>query len=118
MIEPMEQDEILRTFRIKEGRNGDFVTDINGKQISLTALIFGRHHPIFDQIKFIQIAQLHPGEAVIILTQSKHSELTKNKARMLMDLRNVGIRFDIQIVEQPYRTKAGKVTLKVPYNQL
>ncbi len=118
LIEPVEQDEMLRTFRISAGRTGDFVTDGEGKRISLTALIFGRHHPVFDRVKFLQIAQRNPGEAVIILTRSEHSPLLKDEARALMDLRNVDIRFDFLIVDQPFRTKAGKVILKVPYEQL
>jgi len=118
LIEPVEQDEILRTFRISAGRTGDFITDEEGKRISMTALIFGRHHPVFDRVKFLQIAQINPGEAVIILTRQECSDLNKDDALALMDLSNVGIRFDIKIVDQPFRTKAGKVILKVPYDQL
>ena len=118
LIEPVEQDEILRTFRISAGRIGDFVMDGSGKRVSLTALIFGRHHPIFDRVKFLQIAQQTAGQAVIILSQAKHSRLSKEEAFSLIDLKNVDITFDVLIVDQPFRTKAGKVILKVPYEQL
>lgn len=118
LIEPVEQDEILRTFRISAGRIGDFVTDSTGKRVSLTALIFGRHHPIFDRVKFLQIAQHTAGQAVIILSQGEHRGLRKEEAFSLMDLDNVDIKFDIVVVDQPFRTKAGKVILKVPYEQL
>lgn len=118
LIEPVEQDDILRTFRITAGRMGDFVTDGSGKRVSLTALIFGRHHPIFDQVRFLQIAQKDAGKAVIIVTREEHRKLSKEKAFSLMDLNNVNIKFDILVVDQPFRTKAGKVVLKVPYEQL
>lgn len=118
LIEPVEQDDILRTFKISAGRIGDFVTDGSGKRVSLTALIFGRHHPIFDRVRFLQIAQKKDGEAVIIVTRQDHSQLREKEVFSLMDLENIDMNFDISVVDQPLRTKAGKVVLKVPYEQL
>jgi len=118
LIEPVGQDEILRTFRIRAGRIGDFVTDGRGKRVSLTALIFGRHHPIFDRVRFLQITQKKGGHAVLILTCSEHDELRKEEVLSLMDLNNVDIKFDVLVVNEPFRTMAGKVTLKVPYERL
>ena len=118
LIEPVEQDEILHTFRISAGRIGDFVVDGQGKRVSLTALIFGRHHAVFDRVRFLQISQPSPGRAVIILTRQDHNELREESALALMDLKGVDINFTLVIVDEPFRTPAGKVILKVPHEQL
>jgi len=119
LIEPLEEhDGILRTFKIAAGRVGDFITDLNGKQISLTALIFGRHHKLFGHVNFLQITQNNQGTAIIILTCKENINLSKNETLQLLDLTNIDVTFDILFVAQPFRTKAGKVLLKVPYNQL
>jgi phenylacetate-CoA ligase len=118
LIEVIEQDELLRAFRISAGRVGDFVTDANGKQISLTALIFGRHHAVFEKVRFLQIAQRDAGEAIIVLTLSGADELRPEQAAALMDLEGVNVRFNFVIVKEPFRTAAGKVSLKIPYEQV
>ena len=99
-------------FRIKEGRSGDFVEDKNGKKIPLTALIFGRHHKAFDIADHVQIRQQIPGKATLIVSGSK--EVLAGKAMAdLFDLTNVAIDFDMEIVDKPIRTAAGKLKLKV-----
>lgn len=77
LIEVVEQDDILRAFRISAGRVGDFVTDVKGKRISLTALIFGRHHPIFKQVRFLQVAQQKAGEVEVVLTPLNRCQLSR-----------------------------------------
>lgn len=118
LIEPVDHDGILRTFMIKEGRVGDFVTDAAGKNISLTALIFGRHHQIFDRVRFLQMAQKEKGHALILISRHPGKKLIKNEVPGMMDLDNVDIKFDFLIGDEPFRTKAGKVILKVPYDQV
>ena len=47
LIDPLTyRDELLESFTVSQGRVGEFVTDAHGRNISLTALIFGRHHNI------------------------------------------------------------------------
>lgn len=117
IIEPLEQDGLLRSFRIKRGRVGDFIIDKDGRKISLTALIFGRHHPIFARARFLQIAQQCPGRATIVVTSPVGAGLRKEDVCSMMDLSDVRIHFDMMVVDEPIRTKAGKVRLKVPYQQ-
>jgi len=118
LIDPIENDGVLKTFRIVKGRLGDFICDTDGKRISLTALIYGRHHPIFSKVKFLQIAQQEAGVAVIILTRREHNTFREDIVNSLMDLSNVKIKFDIIFVNEPFRTKAGKVNLLVPFEQV
>lgn len=105
-------EEVDGGFKIKEGRNGDFIEDKNGKNIPLTALIFGRHHKAFDVADYIQIAQTEPGKATLVVSGSK-DVLGGKPVFDLFDLTNVAIDFDMEIVDKPIRTAAGKLKLKV-----
>jgi len=110
IIEPVSYDDgILESFRISEGRVGEFVVDNNGRNISLTALIFGRHHELFDSADFIQVKQPTAGELTIYVT-------TKNKkldCSSLFDAEGINMTIDFQLVARPFKTKAGKVPLIV-----
>lgn len=105
-------EEVPDGFKIKEGRNGDFVEDKNGKRIPLTALIFGRHHKAFDIADHVQIRQQEPGKATLIVSGSKNA-IGDKKIADLFDLTNVAIDFDMEIVDKPIRTAAGKLRLLV-----
>lgn len=104
-------------FKIKEGRNGDFIEDMNGKMIPLTALIFGRHHKAFDIADYIQIRQDEPGKATLYVTikNGKKEEMKCFGDNLcgLFDLTNVAIDFDFKVLEKPIRTNLGKLKLKV-----
>ena len=105
-------DGILKTFRIEGGREGDFIIDNKGKNISLTGLIFGRHHSAFNYSEFIQIGQTEPGKAVLFVTVKKSKspdEILKNG----FDKEGVDIEFECKIIDSPIVTKNGKVKLKV-----
>ena len=39
-----QTEGILESFKIVDGRVGEYVLDQNNKKISLTGLIYGRHH--------------------------------------------------------------------------
>lgn len=105
-------EEVDGGFKIKEGRNGDFIEDKNGKKIPLTALIFGRHHKAFDVADYVQIGQREPGRATLVVSGSKDA-LGGKPLSDLFDLTNVAIDFDMEIVDKPIRTAAGKLKLKV-----
>ena len=110
IIEPVSYDDgLLESFRISEGRVGEFVVDNNGRNISLTALIFGRHHELFDSADFIQVKQSAVGELTVYVT-SKNKNLDFNS---LFDAEGINMTIDFQVVAQPFKTKAGKVPLFV-----
>ena len=113
LITPIETEEdILLSFKISEGRIGEFVYDRNNNPISLTALIFGRHHEAFNSIDFCQILQEKHGFATIVVTSSKHTAIKDLPS--LFDFRGVDIDFDFNITSQPYKTNLGKVPLLIP----
>jgi phenylacetate-CoA ligase len=107
--EPIIQNNILKSFKILKGREGEFVIDRVGKKINLTGLIFGRHHQIFNHSKFIQVKQIEKGEIEIFYV----SELEINDAVKLFDTKNLD--FDIKFVKisEPIRTISGKVSLLI-----
>lgn len=113
LVEPKFKNDILESFKISKGRVGEFIKDRNGKNVSLTSLIFGRHHTIFGKVKFIQIGQNKMGTATIYITPFDGMKLSRDEIKSKFDSSNVKIEFNYQIVDNPFRSKNGKVPLLV-----
>lgn len=112
-IEPVHiEDGILRSFKITAGRVGDFVVDKSGSRISLTALIFGRHHKLFDIARFIQVGQIKHGEMTVFITPKAEfpSEFIFDQ---WFDRSSLDIEVDYQLIDAPILSGTGKVPLKV-----
>lgn len=107
LIDPTFNDGLLESFRIKEGRNSDTVTDLKGRPISLTGLIFGRHHKAFDHSEHIQVRQLSPGSIEILIT----SRETRSDWPLLFDFSNAFFEISFKKIDSPIRTPLGKVQL-------
>lgn len=107
-----EEDGLLHAFEIQSGRRGDFIVDRGGKSLPLTALIFGRHHRIFDAATFVQIAQEQPGRATLIVTISGSRPKPCDLASQF-DLTGVDVDFAFEAVQRPVLTASGKVVLNV-----
>jgi len=108
LIEPVEElDGVLRSFKISEGRLGEFVVDQRGRKISLTALIFGRHHDIFGFAKFVQVFQPVDGRIdVFVVTDLNISDIEGK-----FDFSNVLIDICYHKRSIPKKTRLGKVPL-------
>lgn len=104
---PCWDEGVLSSFEISSGRVGDFIVDVNEKKISLTALIFGRHHNAFGKAEFIQVKSISNGKATLVVTAKEHVSIDD------FDLSNVAIDFELKIVEKPVRTKNGKLPLLI-----
>lgn len=107
LIEPKINNGLLESFKIKEGRNSDSVEDKNGRLISLTALIFGRHHEAFDYCDHIQVRQLELGVIEVLIT----SRETGRKWSELFDFSNCYFEVKYTQIEIPIRSRQGKVPL-------
>lgn len=107
IIDEQYESGILQSFKIASGRVGDIVFDKNGNPISLTALIFGRHHEAFSVIDFLQVRQSKNGSATLCIS----SKLPVNID--MFDLKNIDMAFNIEIMETPFKTPAGKVPLLI-----
>ena len=95
---------------MKGGRSGEFVIDRDGKKINLTGLIFGRHHELFNEAKYIQVKQIEPG---VIEIHYVANALSANKAATLFDSNNVNMDISFVQRDEPVRTVAGKVGLLI-----
>ena len=113
IVDPKFGDSIVDKFRVESGRIGDFITDMNGNRISLTALIFGRHHKIFRYARFVQIKQNYPGMATIIITLPNDVDSSIIQKEDMFDLTNVSIQFNFEIRSSPVYSPSGKVPLVV-----
>jgi len=104
---------LLEYFSIKEGRKGDFITDKSGKNIPLTALIFGRHHKIFDMADFIQVGQRGVGLVIFYITLKDRTKIDVDNLQQYFDLSNIDIAYEFKLQNTPIRSKIGKLKLKV-----
>ena len=111
---PVFEDGILKSFEIIEGRSGQFITDKDGREISLTGLIMGRHHPLFDSCDHIQIMQKEQGKATILYVSKNNKDIESPES--LFDSSNVNVKFSFKRIDSPVRTKSGKVNLLVKSN--
>ena len=103
-------DEIMTSFMILKGREGEFVVDKSKKKISLTGLIFGRHHEIFNYSKFIQVKQTSIG---VIEIHFVSRDITEQKAESLFDSKNLNLDISFIKRKKPFRTISGKVNLLI-----
>lgn len=99
----------LQSFEITDGRIGEFVQDINMKNISLTALIFGRHHRLFDKVSFVQVKQPAPGEIIVYYS---HPTAIENPSA-LFDSANLNFKIHFEQIKEPVRTRLGKIPLLI-----
>lgn len=106
---------LLNSFKIADGRIGEYILDKDNHSIPLTALIFGRHHMAFDFVDFIQVSQNTAGKAVLHISISDHRrKVDLNQILNSFDLSSVSISFTINLRETPYRSVTGKVPLLIP----
>ena len=108
---PCYEDGILELFDIKEGRSGQFIEDKNGKKVSLTGLVMGRHHGLFNLCEHIQVHQDEPGHATIIYVPKIGQKIERPET--LFDASNVDVDFCFLERNQPIRTASGKINLLV-----
>lgn len=112
LIDPVSQSGGRLSFRIREGRVGDFVLDRRGRKLALTAIIFGRHHAAFSMIQHVQVCDHGAGRIALIVTPKSDSV---DPAALLagFDLADLDIDLELCLVGNPIRTPAGKIRLKV-----
>lgn len=104
---------LIESFTVNEGRVGEYVVDSNGDRVSLTALIFGRHHPIFKVAHFVQVRQRCPGELTLMVTLPTDSEISQSDLERGFDLSGLQFKTKVERWTEPQRTKRGKVPLKI-----
>jgi phenylacetate-CoA ligase len=111
-VSPVSRQAGSLAFRIQEGRVGDFVQDRSGRKLSLTSIIFGRHHSAFNELHHLQVRQTTPGH-VTLLVVPEAKAVDVGSLAMGFDFAGLDLTFDVQVVDKPVRTAAGKLKLKV-----
>lgn len=112
-IEPIDfEGGILRSFRIRSGREADFVVDREGVPIPLTALIFGRHHELFNLAKFLQVRQEERGRITVLVTPKDRLPESIDLAKWFDDS-DLALDVAFEVLQSPILTPSGKVALKV-----
>ncbi len=109
---------IIEDFSIKEGREGDFIEDKHGRRISLTALVFGRHHKIFDYADYLQISQNNRGEVTFYVSFGGEQEIPVGEAHRYFDLDGLSVDSKFVYQKKPILTKAGKLKLRVAIDDI
>ncbi|WP_162899997.1 CoF synthetase [Halomonas sp. JS92-SW72] len=112
LVEPVCFSEPSLAFRITEGRVGDFIIDRQGKRHSLTAIIFGRHHSAFSLLKHLQVREDSRGEISLVATPQDMA-ISTQRLMAGFDLDDLDINWNLEVVESPIRTQAGKIRLKI-----
>lgn len=118
LIEPICKEGLMHAFKIKEGRASEYIIDKFGRKISLTGLIFGRHHEdikhsknLFTFADFIQISQEQVGKAIIYIITN--NENIASDVISLFKYSDIDIDFTFEVREKPFRTALGKTPLLV-----
>jgi phenylacetate-CoA ligase len=112
LIEPVSNVGASLAFRIKQGRIGDFVTDRGGRRLALTSIIFGRHHPAFDEVQHLQVRQDMPGR-ITLLVVPRSVPFDIQVLRSGFDFSGLDLDWHLEAVPEPVRSKLGKIRLKV-----
>ena len=104
---------ILNSFKMTNGgRIGQYIYDNAGKRISLTGLIFGKHHELFNYCSQMQISQSEQGKATVFYV-APEGNLHGIQPSDLFDANDINISFDFVRIDNPIRTQNGKVLLLV-----
>lgn len=112
-----EFSEILN-FSITEGREGDFVIDHFGNRLSLTALVFGRHHTIFNLANFVQVHQPELGRVTFLVSASSDRVGVIGDALSHFDLEGLPFTFNYRYTLKPILSSSGKFKLKLTDSDL
>lgn len=113
LVNPIMEHGLLSGFEVAEGRNGDFVYAEDGSKVYLTALVFGRHHKVFEFVSHIQVYQNEKNGIVCFLLTVPRDDVDVSSFYKLMDLSNVNFKYEILVGREPVRTVSGKVPLLV-----
>ena len=107
-------DGLLDSFEMTGGRKGEYVIDKAGKKISLTGLIFGNHHQLFDYCSQLQVTQ--PSDGKIVVLYVPKTDLPKD-FHPDKYFATAGANFEVSFkkIDKPIKTPIGKVLLKVDY---
>lgn len=111
-VEPVGAQRRRLSFRIREGRVGDFVVDRRGNRHALTGVVFGRHHRAFELLQHLQVRDEGDGRVTLLATP-RAKGVSADAIWRGLDLHDLDFDWKLEIVDEPVRSAAGKIRLKV-----
>ncbi len=103
---------LMKSFEVTKGRVGDFVLDADGNRISLTSLMFGRHHRAFEKIRHVQVRQRAPGQIELLIVPLQAHDRPED-IMPDFDFSGTGLQATPILIDAPVRTANGKIRLLV-----
>lgn len=111
---PIIEGDILESFKIDGGRKGQFIIDKFGSRITLTALIFGRHHKLFDYCSHLQVRQSEKGKAdILFVLKNNVKKNSLNNIEQLFDSGGCFLDFNFYEIDAPIKNKNGKADILI-----
>ena len=106
-----EDDGLVKYFEMASGRLGDTIKDLAGKELSLTGLIYGRHHKIFNVARSVQVRQEEKG--VLLIMVSLNTNIPLRNIPEFFDFSHANLKVSFQIIDNPVLTQSGKQLLRI-----
>jgi phenylacetate-CoA ligase len=106
---------LLENFQITQGREGDFVVDKNGKKLSISSIVYGRHHKVFDIADYVQVKQEKEGEIIFYITVKDKKMAKDNRldTKEYFNLSNIELDYRFKLVDAPILTTRCKLKMKI-----
>lgn len=103
---------LLSSFQIEGGRGCEYILDKKKKKISLTGVIFGNHHELFNFCKQIQVSQVSPGTATIYYVPKAPLPADFEPSNYF-NMAGIDVDFNFRQIDEPIKTPIGKILLKI-----
>ncbi|MBQ9873839.1 MAG: hypothetical protein IJM30_05200 [Thermoguttaceae bacterium] len=112
IIEPVEiRDGLLRSFRISEGRSGDYLVDKNGQKFSITHLNLSCRESTWEIVRCVQVEQTQPGKVTFWITPRR--EISIEQAKKAFDFDRLNLDCAFRFVDAPFLSRRGKTPLRI-----
>lgn len=102
---------VLSSFRITEGRMGDYLIDKKGARFSITHLNLSCRPETWQLARFIQVEQPAPGQVIFWITP--RCETTVDELARAFQFDDLNLDCQFRIVARPILSARGKALLKV-----
>lgn len=106
------KNNILKSFKIIQGRKSDIIYDKENKRIPITGFFLRFNEKAYDYANHYQVFQKMKGKVTILITKKERFDNSLDFYNLL-NLKNYNIDFKIEFIEKPIRTRSGKIPLKI-----
>ena len=104
-------DGILCSFKITDGRAGDYIVDKNGQKLSITHLNLSCRESTWRIARCIQVEQTKPGKITLWITPRIPTNIAEVETAFGFDSLNFDCNY--KLIERPFLSSSGKVLLRI-----